>query len=454
MYDTVDEVLAHDGGDYLAPMGPDLIRRLQDYTDYRNARRRFGLWPYERTSMSAVGPSARLAEGMSDISFGFQDSLSLSRHPRVRDAAVRAIEEYGPHSASAPFWQGRNVLADETADELRKIAGMDQIVYFSTGWAAAHATIQALIRPWDYVVFDRLCHSSLMLGLASATKNHKTFRHNDVEHARERLAAIRAENTECGIMVVTESTFSVDADYPDLALLQEYCHEYGATLLVDSSHDLGAMGPGGTGQVGAAGLYGDVDLLVSSFSKTFAFTGGFLATRSEAVANYVRLVGSAQMFSNSITPVALGIVGEAARIVRSPEGDVRRARLHRNVQRLRAGFEAAGLRVTGMLSPLVPVHVEPWSIIGRLGVELLDRGLSANAVEFPAVARGTARFRFQVMSDHTDEQIDRAVAAFMDAYEACGGTIVDVDLTAEEASPSSANGSSSSSSGEQVAAHA
>lgn len=452
MYDTVDEVLAHDVGDFLAVNGPDLLGRVQGYTDWRDARRKFAVWPYERTSRGEVGPSAELTEGMSSISFGFQDSLGLSRHPRVRDAAIKAIEDHGPHSASAPFWQGRNILADEAADELRQIAGMNHIVFFSTGWAAAHAPIQALVRPWDYVVFDRLCHSSLMFGAQAATQRRKSFRHNDIEHARERLAAIRADNTECGILVVTESTFSVDADYPDLAVLQDCCHEYGATLLVDSSHDLGAMGPSGTGQVGAAGLYGKVDLLVSSFSKTFAFTGGFLATRSEAVANYVRLLGSAQMFSNSITPVALGVVGEAARIVRSPEGDSRRARLQRNVERLRMGFEAAGIRVTGMLSPLVPVHVEPASIIGPLGVELLNRGLSANAVEFPAVARGTARFRFQVMSDHTDEQIDRAVEIFMDAYEACGGTLVDLDLTAEEAA-SGLEGTMQGSSAEQLAAN-
>lgn len=452
MYDTVDEVLARDGGDFLAFMGPDILARVQDYTDYRAARRRFGMWPYERTSRGEVGPSADLVEGPSDISFGFQDSLSLSRHPRVRDAAIKAIEKYGPHSASAPFWQGRNILADETADELRQIVGVDHIVYCSTGWAAAHAPIQALVRPWDYVVFDRLCHSSLMYGIQAATKKTKSFRHNDIEHARERLAAIRAEHSDCGILVVTESTFSVDADYPDLAALQDYCHEFGATLLVDSSHDLGAMGPGGTGQVGAAGLYGTVDLLVSSFSKTFAFTGGFLATPNEAVANYVRFLGSAQMFSNSITPVALGVVGEAARIVRSPEGDVRRARLQRNVERLRAGMQAAGMRVTGMLSPLVPVHVEPASIIGSLGDELLRRGLSANAVEFPAVARGTARFRFQVMADHTDEQIDRAVTTFADAYKACGGTIVDLDLTTAEAQPDLVGGLNSAD--DQVAANA
>jgi len=433
VYADIDDVLARDGGDFIAFRGRDLLARVEPYHNHRRERERLGLWPYERTNTGEVGPTADLAEAPGTISFGFQDSLGLASHESVRQAGVDAIHRYGPHSASAPFWQGRHALADATAEPLRQITGCEHLVFFPTGWASAHATIQALVRPWDRVLYDSLCHSSLMFGINAATRRTAPFRHNDVAHARERLASIRSDHADCAILVVTESTFSVDADYPDLAALQSACHEYGATLLVDASHDIGAMGPGGTGQVGLAGLHGKVDLLIGAFSKTFAFTGGFLATRSPAVADYVRMMGSAQMFSNAITPVALAVVGAAARIVVSAEGDERRARLRRNVSRLRYGMATRGMEISGMMSPLVPVHVAPLEVAYRMGGELLARGVSANFVEFPAVPRGTARFRFQVMSEHTPEQIDRTVAAFAEALEFCRSTPLVLDLTSIEA---------------------
>lgn len=431
VYDTVDGIFADNAGTFLAPEGPDLLGRVGAYATWRTARYAHAAWPYERTNRSTVGPEATFGHNgdrATVVSFGFQDYLSLSRHPQVIDATIEAVRQYGPHSASAPFWQGNSTLTDDVCGLLTELTGLPHIVLFPTGWSAGFGAIQSLVRPYDHIVFDRLSHASLQTGLHSSTPNVHGFRHNDIAHARSLLSDIRAKDSKSGILVVTESLFSLDADYPDLGLLQDTCHEFGATLLVDSAQDLGAVGPKGSGNLGLQGIAGKVDLQCGSFSKTFAHIGGFVACHSAEVEQHIRVYASTYMFSNAPTPPGLAAAREAMVIALSDEGDRRRERVLRNSLRFRAGMEAHGVQCLGEPGPFVPVSVADVSLAARLGTDLMTRGVAVNLVEFPAVKLGTARFRFQLMSDHTDAQLDHAVASWANAWKACGGSELDIDL--------------------------
>ncbi len=412
-YETVPDIFADNAGTFVAPAGPDLLGRVRPFRDWIDARKALAVYPYERTNLGGVGPDGVFDDGVSRATFGFQDYLNLSRHPRIVEAAVDAVRRFGPHSAGAPFWQGLGPLTESTCGLLAELVGMEHVVLFPTGWAAGFGTIQALVRPYDHVVFDRLSHASLQTGMQVVTGNLHPFPHNDLDVVAATLRRIRAEDTEGAILVVTESLFSLDSDFADLRQLQGLCREHQATLLVDAAHDMGCMGPGGTGQIGAQGMRGRIDLVCGSFSKVFGFIGGYLATNSAEVANHVRLMASPYLFSNAISPVALAVVAESLRIVRSEEGDQRRAGLMRNILRFRAGLNARGLAPMGVPSPIVPVPAPDVETGARAAVELLREGVSANLVEFPAVKLGTARLRFQMMAEHTPEQIDLAA-------EACG----------------------------------
>ncbi|HEX8852408.1 MAG TPA: aminotransferase class I/II-fold pyridoxal phosphate-dependent enzyme, partial [Pyrinomonadaceae bacterium] len=243
------------------------------------------------------------------------------------------------------------------------------------------------------------------------------FRHNDAEDARRKLERIRAKDTENAILVVTEGIFSMDSDSPDLARLQEVCREFGAVLLVDVAHDLGAMGPRGTGQLGLQNMLGKVDLVMGAFSKTFASNGGFLATHDAAVKHFVSIYGGSHAFSNALSPIQAGVVKAALDVVRSDEGERLRARSGVNIERLRAAFSARGLECVGQPSPIVPVGVGDEKLARWTARAVEENGLIANLVEYPAVARGRARFRFQVMATHTREQIDAAVSIFCRSVE-------------------------------------
>lgn len=415
------EVFGKHLGMFTQPKGAHLTERTRPLGEWLDQRAELGTWPYARTLEKPPGTRTRLEtqKGLrvEGINFGSQDYLGLASHPLVRDAAVRALYEYGPHAASSPMLQGNTALSREVERALGDMLKTEHVLLFPTGWSAGFGTITGLVRPTDYVVIDQLAHACLIQGTRAATPNYFLFRHNDVEAVRHRLGKIRSKDTENAILVVSEGLFSMDSDCPDIAALQAVCREHNAVLLVDVAHDFGASGPGGTGQIGIQEMLGKVDLVMGSFSKTFASNGGFLATHDRAVKQFLGIYGGPHMYSNGLSPVQAGVVLEGLRIVRSPEGAELRSLAADNIVRLRAGFEVRGVECLGQPSNIVAAMAGD-DVIGRRMARLLEEnGLIANLVEFPAVPRGRSRFRFQVMASHTPEQIDAAVDIFCRCLE-------------------------------------
>ena len=418
---TISPVLETDAftkhlGMFTHPKGAHLTERTNVLGAWLEQRIAFGTWPYSRSLETAPATEARLKSSngnvVEGVNFGSQDYLGLASHDSIHAAAIRALSDYGPHSAASAILQGNSNLSRQLEAALAEHMQTEHILLFPTGWAAGFGTIVGLVRPNDHVVLDQNSHACLMQGARAATGKHTFFRHNDVSDARRKLAKIRAKDTENAILVVTEGIFSMDSDSPDILALQETCREFNAVLLVDVAHDLGASGPQGTGQLGLQGMLGKVDLVMGAFSKTFSSNGGFLATHSASVRHFVSIYGGSHAFSNALSPVQAGVVREALRIVRSPEGESLRARSLRNIGQLRAAFEAERLECYGQPSPIVPVGVGDERLAKLTARALEANGLIANMVEYPAVARGRARFRFQVMATHTPAHIDTAVSIF------------------------------------------
>ena len=207
---------------------------------------------------------------------------------------------------------------------MAEFLNMEQVLLFPTGWAAGFGTIVGLVRQDDHVVIDRLAHACLVQGATAATRKISFFKHNDTTSLRRRLQGIREKDTENSVLVVTEGIFSMDSDSPDLLTVQGICREFDAVLMVDVAHDLGASGPNGTGQIGIQKMLGDVDLVMGSFSKTFASNGGFLACHDRSVKEFVGFYGGPHIFSNALSPIQAGVASESLRIVRSAEGDLLR----------------------------------------------------------------------------------------------------------------------------------
>jgi glycine C-acetyltransferase len=256
---------------------------------------------------------------------------------------------------------------------------------------------------------DVLAHSCLQEGARAATSNIHFHGHLNINGLTRRLQRIRADNADAAILVVTESLFSMHADTPDIAAMYQACKEYGATLLVDCAHDFGCIGEDGLGHIGLQNMLENVDILIGSFSKTFASNGGFIAVKTRAAAEYLKYYSATQTFSNALSPVQAAAVIAAFDIVESAEGKQRRQKLMDNILYLRAELTAAGMETLGDPSPIVPVRVGAEGLARIAARELSRVGAIANLVEYPAVPQGGARYRVQVMADHSRDDIDTLV---------------------------------------------
>ncbi|MGN6099735.1 MAG: aminotransferase class I/II-fold pyridoxal phosphate-dependent enzyme [Devosia sp.] len=395
--------------DFRVPTGPNLLERCGDFFFWQDVRRRSGTWPFSRATEK--GPASTCAvrddQGVltQGVNFASQDYLSLSTHPLVVTASCRAALEYGVHSAGSPVLVGNTATSVELERRLAAFIGMKEVVLYPTGWAAGFGVIKGLVRSHDYVVMDALAHSCLQTGAHAATGNVILFRHLDTAHCRQRLETIRAKDAQGGIMIVTESLFSMNSDTPDLVALQALAKEFGATLMVDTAHDLGNLGPGGSGHIGMQGMVGKIDLVMGSFSKTFGSNGGFIATNSREVKEYLKFYSPSCTFSNALSPLQVATISKSLDIVQAPEGQALRDKLMRNILSLRKHLEALDLEVYGAPSAIVCVKTGDEALARMTARELPALGLISNLVEFPAVAKGEARFRLQVMAQHTEAQI-------------------------------------------------
>jgi glycine C-acetyltransferase len=417
---TPEAALSGSMRDFVFPKGANLLDRVAPFYRWQNLRRQNGLWPFSRSTDN--GPStvcaARDDQGQQilGVNFASQDYLSLSSHPAIMAKAKDVIDEFGVHSAGSAALVGNTSLSVLLEKKIAEFLGAPEAILYPTGWAAGFGVIKGLVRSTDHVVLDLLAHACLQEGAMAATRNVYRHRHLQLDDCRRLLTDIRGRDAVNGVMVVTEGLFSMDSDTPDLEAMQALCDEFNATLLVDVAHDLGCLGDG-RGHIGLQNMIGKVDLVMGSFSKTFGSNGGFVACRNRELKEYLRFYSPSCTFSNALSPMQTATVLKAFEIIESEEGVVRREALMTNILSLRRQLTDRGFEVYGDPSAIVCVKMGNEGLARLVSRQLPDVGLIANLVEFPAVARGQARFRMQVMANHTAQNISDAVDRLHQAYE-------------------------------------
>src|ERR1700729_1012485 len=343
--------------DFRVPGGADLLGRTEGFYRWQDLRRQNGLWPFSRAAED--GPKTICAaqddsgNKMQGVNFASQDYLSLASHPDIKATAIETIERCGVHSAGSPALVGNTSHSLALEHKIAEFINMDHVVLYPTGWGAGFGVVKGLVRSADHVVMDMLAHSCLQEGAKAATNKFHLFRHLDNDYCRDVLAKIRSKDKENGILVITEGLFSMDSDTPKLFELQALCHEYNATLVVDVAHDLGCLGEEGRGHIGMQNMLGKVDIVMGSFSKTFASNGGFVACPSRSVQQYLRYFSTPGTFSNALSPIQAAVALKAFEIVDSSEGGELRKSLMNNILALRKGLQEAGLEVYGDPSAIV-----------------------------------------------------------------------------------------------------
>lgn len=367
-----------------------------------------GIYPYFYSNSSECGPVATL-NGHDVLMFGSCNYLGLARHPDVRRAAVEAIDSLGTCSAGCRLQSGNLDVHIELESKVAAYLKKEACVVFTTGYQACVGAISALTHRHDIVVLDRAAHASCVDGARLSHGTVARFRHNDMGHLE---SILREYGQDRAVLVVVDGVYSITGELAPLRELAELKRRYGFRLLVDDAHGTGVMGPGGCGTAEYLGVEDDVDLVVGSFGKSYASTGGFVAGPA-TVMEFIRHTATPLVHSTSMTPPDAAAAGAALDV--SIRESHRRSWVVELARRFRA--ELASLPL-GLADSLVP---SPSAIVSLvIGDEvtmlcywrrLYDEGLYVSPVIPPAVPAGKAALRISCTADHTEKDLEQALAA-------------------------------------------
>lgn len=399
--------------DHFDPFNLNLVKRWTPVGEWFDERASRNLDPYQKSFDGRIAPwifgALRDGRSFQGVNFASQDYLSLASHPLLVSSAIRAAQEYGVHSAGSAALMGITTISKALEQSLETYLQYNEVTLFPTGWMAGFGIVKILAQPGDQILIDVLAHACLQEGAQSSGAKIHRLPHLSYDGVKRRLQNIRKNEPNVGVLLVTETLFSMDSDTPDLVSLQALCHEFNATLVVDCAHDLGCMGKDGLGILADQNLIGKVDVLIGTFSKTFASIGGFVATQHRGFRTALRACCGPQTFTNAMTPIQASVVLAALELVRSSEGEQRRRRMMANVLKLRSMMQNEKFNVLGNPSAIVPVIIGTSGDARMLTQKMIESGAVVNLVEAPAVAKNQSRWRLQVMADHDDEAISTFV---------------------------------------------
>ncbi len=381
----------------------DVFEKALTYDRARQAREA-GFYPYFLPLESNEGSEA-IYHGRRILMFGSNNYLGLTTHPKVREAARRAISELGTSCTGSRFLNGTLEMHLELERQLAEFVGKEAALVFSTGMQTNLGTISALIGRSDTVFLDKDDHASIVDAARLGWGRIKRFRHNDLGDLERRLMSTADDQ---GRLVVVDGLYSMEGDLAPLPQILDLSHRYGARVMVDDAHGIGVMGAG-RGTAAHFGVVDETDLIMSTFSKSFASLGGFIAGDAQVV-DFIQHHARALIFSASIPPPNAAAALAALEIMRSePE---RVERLQRNGERWRTGLQHLGFDTGNSVSPIVPVIVGDDMVTFGMWRMLLDEGVYTNPVVSPATPNGRQLLRTSCMATHTNDQIDRALEAF------------------------------------------
>jgi 8-amino-7-oxononanoate synthase len=364
-----------------------------------------GVYPYFHP-IEASEAAAVVIGGRRLVMIGSNNYLGLTQDPRVKEAAVRAVEKYGSGCTGSRFLNGTLDLHVELEDRLARFMRKDAALTMSTGFQVNLGVISTLVGKDDLVFCDRENHASIFDGCRLAFGRVRKYRHNDMEDLERQLAHAPREQ---GKLIVTDGVFSMRGDVCDLPRIVDLAEAYGAQVMVDDAHGVGVLGANGRGTAEHFGVEDRVDLVMGTFSKSLASLGGFIAGREDVV-HYIKHHARALIFSAAITPASAASALAALDILeREPE---RRARLWRNANRAKSGLKKLGYEVGATESVIVPVAVGEMLDTFRFWKALFDAGVFTNPVIPPAVPEGEGIIRTSYMATHSEEDLDRVVEVF------------------------------------------
>jgi len=365
-----------------------------------------GLYPYFRPIEASHGSTEVDIEGRRVIMVGSNNYLGLAGDPRVKEAALEAIRRFGTTCSGSRLLNGTLTLHEELESRLAKFLGREAALACSTGFQTNVATVSAILGRHDIVFTDRQNHASLVDGVRLGFAEEKRYRHNDMAHLE---ALLEGADPEAGKIIITDGVFSMEGDLCNLPKIVELAQKFRARVMTDDAHSMGVLGTHGRGTAEYFGLEAQTDLVMGTFSKSFASLGGVISGPYDVI-NFIKHRARPVVFSASMTPASVASALKALDIIEAEPQ--RRTRLLDIAEKMHNGFRAMGFDTGVSVTPVVPVLVGDQVKCFRFWKALFEAGVFTNPVIPPAVEPGHALLRTSYMATHTDAQLDRVLEQF------------------------------------------
>ncbi|HMV31560.1 MAG: pyridoxal phosphate-dependent aminotransferase family protein [Gemmatimonadales bacterium] len=389
-----------------------LFDKCRQFTKAREVQAA-GLYPYFKP-ISDSEDTAVVIEGQKRIMLGSNNYLGLTHHPKVLEAASRALHRYGSGCTGSRFLNGTLDLHGQLEAALAEFLGKEDCLVFSTGYQANLGLISGLIGRGDLVYLDKLDHASIVDGAKMSYGDTLRFSHGDLAGLDRMIERTRNNR---GAMIVVDGVYSMEGDIANVPELVRIARKHGVALALDDAHSLGVLGPNGDGTAAHFGMTDEVDLIAGTFSKSLASIGGFVAG-SENVIHFLKHHSRPLIFTASLPPANTAGVLAALEVLRSePE---RRTLLWANTHRFINGMRGLGYNIGETETPIIPVLIGPMETTFVFWRKLFDAGVFTNPVMPPAVPPSQCRLRTSLMATHTFDQIDYCLDQFATIGKALG----------------------------------
>lgn len=381
----------------------DIFKKCYDFDVVKKAKRQ-GYYPFFIPLDENEGTEV-IYEGRRIIMCGSNNYLGLTTHPKVRQAAIDAINRYGTSCTGSRFLNGNLSLHEQLEREAAAWVGKDAALVYSTGMQVNLGTVSAIVGKDDIVILDKEDHASIVDGAFLSGGKIERFRHNDMDHLKRVLQSLPADK---GKLLIVDGLFSMEGDIAPLPEIIPLCQQYGVRLMVDDAHAMGVLG-GGRGTAAHFGMTDQVDLVMSTFSKSFASLGGFIAGDADVV-DYIKHTARSLIFSASMSPANAAAALAALHVMQ--EEPQRIARVNKIADFMRKGYRELGFDTGNSVTPIIPIIIgddERTFLTWRL---LFEAGVFVNPVISPATAPGRQLLRTSYMATHTDAQLHRVLEIF------------------------------------------
>ncbi|MBC8951350.1 glycine C-acetyltransferase [Xenorhabdus sp. TS4] len=369
-----------------------------------------GLFKSERIITSAQDANIAVAEGNQVINFCANNYLGLANHPDLIAAAKAGMDSHGFGMASVRFICGTQDSHKELENKIAEFLGMEDAILYSSCFDANGGLFETLFGPEDAIISDALNHASIIDGIRLCKAKRYRYANNDMQELRSQLEKVKAEGVQ-NILIATDGVFSMDGVIADLKSICDLADEFGALVMVDDSHAVGFVGKHGRGTHEYCDVMGRVDIITGTLGKALGgASGGYTAARKEVV-EWLRQRSRPYLFSNSLAPAIVTASIKVLDMLKN--GDDLRERLWKNANLFREKMTAAGFTLAGADHAIIPVMLGDAKLAQEFAAELLKEGIYVIGFFYPVVPKGQARIRTQISAAHTEEQIERVVAAFI-----------------------------------------